>query len=439
MSAPPSPSPSSVSAVKSLNCPNCGAALTVRTFQNAVSIVCSHCHSILDAKDPNLQILQTFQVAQGEDAPLIPLGTRGPIRGEKYEVVGFQRRTIHVDGVPYSWHEYLLFNPYKGFRYLTEYNGHWNDASILKSLPTVYHTEPPTAAYLGETFRHFQSAQAATTFVMGEFPWQVRVGETANVADYVHPPRMLSSETTEHEITWSMGEYMSGRDVWKAFALPGDPPPAIGVFENQPSPVSASTTAIWSMLAMFIVALLVLAVFLTVIAQKKQVFHGAFEFDPRVRGETSFVTDVFELPGRTSDVEVETIASVSNNWIYLNYALINQDTGQAYDFGREVSYYYGTDSDGTWNEGSTKDSVIVPSVPPGNYYLRIEPEGNVGRPVVSYSVTVTRDVPVLSLYLVALGALLFPAIAITWRSISFEHQRWAESDYAPSGSGGDDE
>ena len=26
----------------------------------------------------------------------------------------------------YDWYEYLLYNPYNGFRYLTEYQGHWS-------------------------------------------------------------------------------------------------------------------------------------------------------------------------------------------------------------------------------------------------------------------------------------------------------------------------
>ena len=43
----------------------------------------------------------------------------------------------------------------------------------------------------------------------------------------------------------------------------------------------------------------------------------------------SFVTDVFQLEGHTSNLELTTTANVNNNWIYLNYALINQDTGQA--------------------------------------------------------------------------------------------------------------
>ena len=77
--------------------------------------------------------------------------------------------------------------------------------------------------------------------MLGEFPWQVRVGESAEVTDYVSPPRVLSSEQTGNEVTWSMGEYMSGKDVWKAFRLPGSAPDAVGVYENQPSPLSAET------------------------------------------------------------------------------------------------------------------------------------------------------------------------------------------------------
>ena len=166
--------------MKSLNCPSCGAALTVRSFSHAVTIVCDSCHSILDAQDPKLKILQKFQVATDEDPPLIPLGTRGKIRGTDYEVIGFQRRTIHVDGIAYSWHEYVLFNPFKGFRYLTEYDGHWNDVSMLKALP-ICSPGASTLNYLGETYKHFQTARAGTTFVLGEFPWQVRVGESAKL------------------------------------------------------------------------------------------------------------------------------------------------------------------------------------------------------------------------------------------------------------------
>jgi hypothetical protein len=400
-------------------------------------VVCDHCHSILDAQDPGLKILQRFKAAVDEDPPAIPLGVRGTIRGTVYEAVGFQRRTIRVDGAPYSWHEYVLFNPYKGFRYLTEYNGHWNDTSILRSLPTLdNHASPPTVTYLGETYKHFQTAKAATSFVLGEFPWQVRVGESANVTDYISPPRMVSSERTGEEITWSMGEYVSGPDIWRAFALKGNPPDRTGVYENQPSPLSADVTGVWVTFAGFLALLLVAAIAFFAFARDEQAFQDDFRFDPKARGEASFVTDIFELKGRTSDLEVVTTSNVDNHWIYLNCALINEETGQAYDFGREISYYSGYDEDGTWSEGKRDDSVTLPSVSPGHYYFRIEPEGDSNGEVISYHISARRDVPQVGFFGIALLALILPAGLITWRSMSFEHLRWAESDHAPPDSSG---
>lgn len=421
--------------IRSLSCPNCGATVTIRSFGHAVNVVCGSCRSILDAQNPTVQVLQQFQAAMRYE-PLIPLGTRGKLRGVVYEAVGFQRRSLEADGLTYTWGEYVLFNPYKGFRYLTEFDGHWNYVSTLRSLP-----ENPgglgsmlPVSYLGELYRHFQSAQATTSFVIGEFPWQVRVGEEVEVADYVAPPRVLSSETTkEKEVTWSLGEYMTGTDVWKAFSLKGEPPQAVGVYENQPSPFGATPRAVWRYCGIFVVLALLLTIAHTAVARNKQVFSGAYTFDPKSTGERSFVTETFELTGRTAPIRVETAANVDNSWIYLDYALINDDTGDAYDFGRELSYYHGRDEDGNWSEGSSTNSVTVPGVPPGHYYLRIEPESDPGRPI-SYGVTVTQDVPVFILLPIAAGLLLVPALLVTWRSMNFEHLRWQESDHASSSS-----
>jgi hypothetical protein len=419
-------------AAKALNCPNCGAAITLRALGQAVSVVCESCHSILDAKDPNLQVLQTFQKTVASDPALIPLGTRGKIRGTDYEVIGFQGRSMEVEGIRYCWHEYVLFNPYKGFRYWTEYQGHWNDVAVCKEQPTA-DLSGLDANYLGESYRHFQTADASTDFVLGEFPWQVRVGDRATVTDFVRPPRVLSREKTADEVSWSIGEYLEGKDVWGAFHPPGNPPEAIGVYENQPSPVNANIKAVWFAFAAFALALLVLMIGFEIQAKQEPAFTSSYTLNRGGPvGEASFVTDTFELTGRTSDVEVTTSAPVQNNWIYLNYALINEDTGQAWDFGREVSFYSGYDSDGAWSEGSQKGSVIVPSVPAGRYYLRIEPEADPRHPAITYSVSVKRDVPVAGFYGIGFLVLLIPPIFITWRSVAFERARWSESDHPPS-------
>jgi hypothetical protein len=441
LSGPPKPQ------AKALNCPKCGAAIVLRSFGQAETVVCASCHCILDAKDPNLAILQQFEIKTSDVKPLIPLGTRGKLRGTDYEVIGFERRSTQVDGITYCWHEYVLFNPYKGIRYLSEYNGHWNDISICKVLPTMDHNRfggsSLTANYLGESYRHFQTADASTDFVLGEFPWQVRVGEKAAVTDYVHPPRVLSSEKLDKEVTWSIGEYMYGREIWEAFKPPGAPPEAIGVYENQPSPVTTNVAGMWAAFVAFSVFLLVLMAGFDMRAKKEPVFQKTYYYNRAdAKGEASFVTDVFELGGATSDVQVKSSAAVENQWIYLNYALINQDTGQAWDFGRELSYYSGYDSDGFWSEGKRFDTVVIPTVPPGHYYLRIEPEADPSLPRMPYSVGVVRDVPVFGIYGIAFLALLAPVVIISFRAYTFERSRWSESDHPPmqfSSSSGDDE
>ena len=111
----------------------------------------------------------------------------------------------------------------------------------------------------------------------------------------------------------------------------------------------------------------------TASAAREQVFAGSYEFQP-TSIDSSFVTDTFQVT-RDSNLELTISTNLTNNWAYFNFALINSDTGDALDFGREVSYYYGTDSDGRWTEGSAVDVATLSTVTAGTYYLRVEPEG----------------------------------------------------------------
>jgi hypothetical protein len=428
-------------AVRSVTCPGCGGAVTIRSFGSAVNVVCGSCHSVLDAQDPQVKILQKFKDAIRQN-PLLPLGSRGKIRGILFEIIGFQHRQIEADGQVYGWGEYLLFNPYQGFRYLTEFSGHWNFIAPLRTLPQA-HTPGAQSDrfYLGERYKHFQTATAKTTFVLGEFPWQVRVGETAEVTDYVSPPRVLSTEvSSDKEINWSMGEYITGTDIWQAFGLKDQPPPAVGVYENQPSPFGSQPRKIWRYCGLLLGLALLLWIFHLSTAHRQQVFSEAFVFDPAAN-EASFVTAPFEFEG-ASTVQVDTAASLHNQWIFINFALVNEETGKAYDFSREVSYYGGVDEGESWTEGSPRDSVTLPRIPAGKYFLRIEPDGDHTLGKIGYSVAVIHDVPNSTWFLIAAPLLLLPAIFTTWRSIGFEHRRWQESDHAPatssSSSDGDD-
>src|SRR5262245_52319133 len=407
--------------VRTLSCPKCGGPLTVRGLLQTETIACGGCGSVLDLSDENLRVLSTFR-AKARIEPWIALGSRGRLLGDTLEVIGFLRRKVNVEGVDYEWSEYLLFNPYKGFRWLSEYNGHWTFIRTLLERPDGLYV----VSYQGRTFKHFQRARAEVTYVLGEFSWRVKVGETALIDDYVAPPYLLSREQSENEIVWSLGQYILPEVVRNAFRREARLPVPIGVYSCQPDPHAATARPIYRLFGGFLAGALILQLLMLFVAKNQLVYSGEFQFSPS-SGEKSFVTDVFEVPGHTSNVVVRTHANLSNSWLYLNLALIDESSGHAYDFGREISYYFGRDSDGSWSEGKTDDEATLPAIPAGRYYLRVEPE-NGGDPV-SYSIGVYRDVPHWTFFVLAVLALLSVPGYLFWRQRYFEIQRWAESDH----------
>ncbi|MCX6538843.1 MAG: DUF4178 domain-containing protein [Acidobacteria bacterium] len=410
--------------IRALQCPKCAGRLEVRGLGQTTTIVCTSCGSVVDISSDDLRVISTFD-AHVKRHPVIPLGTRGALRGDPYEVIGFMCRAITVEGTDYEWSEYLLFNPYKGFRWLTEYNGHWNDVKTTTGQPEDGVNQ--TVTYLGSTFNLFQTAEARVTYVLGEFYWRVSVGEKAFVSDYVMPPLMLSKEKTKEETTWSLGEYVEPEAVAQAFGLKGAIPTRIGVYANQPSPHSAKAKGIGRAFAGLAAAAVIVQMASCALAQNRKVFEQAYTFTQEERGK-ALVTEPFPLTGHASNVVVETTADVENKWIYLSMALINLDSGQAYDFGREVSYYRGVEGGESWSEGGRSDEAVLPSVPAGQYYLRIEPDSDT--PPVGYIVRVYRDVPRYWFLPVALVALSIYPMIFWLRSRSFETQRWAESSRA---------
>ncbi len=205
----------------------------------------------------------------------------------------------------------------------------------------------------------------------------------------------------------------------------------MGIFANQPSPYKSKVVNVWKGALILVAAWLVLLVWTALFTSGKEVFRDRFVYHAAAAGEKSLVTPVFELTGRTCSVEVSLRTDLENDWAFFSMALINDDTGSAYDFGREVSFYSGRDSDGAWTEGGKNDRVIVPAVPSGRYYLRIEPEmesANARLRSVNYEVIVRRDVPVYGFFFLALPLLLIPALFVTFRAAGFEGARWQEGD-----------
>jgi len=294
--------------------------------------------------------------------------------------------------------------------------------------------------YDGKQFKHFQGGEARVDVVLGEFYWAVARGDEVSSQDYVCPPLMLSSEGDDQELNWSLGAYTAAPEVWKAFGLVGSPPPQQGVAPHQPSPFQGKVKQVWSM-ALLAAGLLVF-LYLGFAITGGRVVHKQTVAIPAglapAAPEAALFTDAFfvQEPG---NLEISVRANVSNSWLYLDGALINEETGAVDDFDLETSYYFGADSDGSWSEGSTEASTFIAAVPPGRYVLRLGPQWEAGKPPPPYDLRVRSRVPRVYQLVLALLALLVWPIVVAWRSMRFESRRWSESDHAwSSGGSGDD-
>lgn len=425
--------PRKVVDLKSFQCPSCAAPMATHS-KDIQAVACGSCGAIVDTTDPNLAIISKVRAKQKIE-PQLALGSQGRLRGENYTVIGFLRRKTVIEGLTYDWDEYLLYSDKQGFRWLTESDGHWNLVQGTAGLPRFTNGDHPTAAYLGRDYQHFQSCKASVDYVIGEFYWKVKQGDTADCADFVSPPLMLSREISNKEVSWSIGEYLPKADIETAFKAKLPEPRGIG--PNQPTP-HTDNGRYWKLFGLLSLLALLLQIGFLAAAKNQRLIQHSLTLAPN-QANNNWSSEPFSIDGRRSNVEIRQEANLNNSWVYLDLALINTATGTVHRAGREVSYYSGYDSDGSWSEGSRSDDAFFSDIPPGRYILEVDAETDANHAdTLTANVAVYRDVPLwANFWALELLLLSFPLLA-WWRGWQFEVKRWAESDHPKVTSSEDD-
>jgi hypothetical protein len=414
--------------VQSYQCASCGAPIAMRLGSlHAVSVACGHCNAILDANDPGHKIISKA-AERAVVTPLIPLGAFGKLQGVKWQLVGFMRRATE-DG-DWFWDEYLLFDAKQGFRWLVENQGHWTLLKQTKQAPKV---EGDRAEFLDGYYRLYSRGKCVVRFVRGEFPWRVRLGETAWATEFIQPPQILAREVTKldggDDITWTIGEHIDGRQVADAFKGMQALPRRSGVGPCEPSPYGRSLGSLWRSAGLLIAALTVLQLGSCMATADSSVHEATYDYD--AAKPATVKTEPFDLGGDTANVEIDSSGSVDNNWLSLTITLVNAQTEDTQAIEQGIEYYHGYDSDGSWSEGSLSAETTLSSVPKGRYYLTIAPQAGAGVGKTSYRVKVRRDVPDATNWLACLLLLLAMPALLSVRAYFFEVKRWSTSDYTP--------
>ena len=228
---------------KQLNCPKCGGPLVLHAPDSTLRMTCQSCNSLLDASAGKLKYFTTLR--NKERLPIrIPLGSKGIINGNEFIVIGFLRRFAMYEGTSYPWSEYLLYNADIGFRWLVENQDHW---SFVKSAKVTASGRGRSVSFDGGNFRVYDRGTAYVRSVMGEFYWQVGVGDETKTADFIAPPRMLSYEwskvvdpkskrVTSDERNVSIGTYMTVDEIEQTFGVTGLRRPwGVGTIQPRPT------------------------------------------------------------------------------------------------------------------------------------------------------------------------------------------------------------
>ena len=203
---------------RQFNCPHCGAPVQVQ-LSTTKSITCGSCASIIDLCSGVGGELRSAE--QDEPVrPIIPLGSKGQLQGVQWQVVGFQHRMGQEPGddEQFGWSEYLLYNQKRGFAFLVDAEDGWSMVRPTTGAPQVGSTGR-TAKYLGTTYQLKYSYEAETTYVLGEFYWQVERGQKTSNRDFASAKGLLSMEQSKNELTWSAGDKLASDTVVKAFKL----------------------------------------------------------------------------------------------------------------------------------------------------------------------------------------------------------------------------
>lgn len=425
---------------EAVQCPACGGPITLRGFGAIEQVACPYCGSELAPEESGaLQILAAVQRAR--QPSVLPLNARATLDGSEWELIGIVWRQCVVDGVTYPWQEFLLYNPYRGYRWLIYQmtDGHWGLGEPLPGAPRTLSSSHKSVAFKGQTFKHFQTSLAQVIYVEGEFPWQVHRGDQAVAHDYVAAPAGLSIEqqTTEDggtDVTFTRMRHIEPAEVWKAFGMKGSAPSTSGVGPLQPNPWLVGQRLLW---LSFLVLLAVWGACSWLYVQGRT---NKVVLDRQDLTLAPFSQEIeIGKPGEKTTVELRLTAQpLSNAYAYAEVMLVSQASEEAIGLGLTAEEWHGSEDGESWREGDDAPTVVVGGVEGGKYLLQVVTEagGQPGQPAptdLRLGLRVRQDVPLLRYVVLPLVLiLLFPFLNFLMGRV-FEGRRWSKSDYSASG------
>ncbi|GAB3571696.1 DUF4178 domain-containing protein [Hymenobacter daeguensis] len=422
-----------------LDCPACHTSITYYDVQGSEYYACPNCHAYFRySGEETPKVLGSYK-APTHETPLLPLGTLGQLKDRRWRVVGFVER-CEYRSEQYRWTEYQLYQPETGdYAQLSQYRGHWMFIQPHKEKIAHNKLSGRFVVMPEGTYKLYNRYQARVLWAVGEFDWDIEGDDRLKIAEYILPPRMLVQERTpDNAVAWYRVEHVEPRDVARAFGLSSSAMPSReGIGAVQPDPVQASWPALRLLTTVAFFALLLVQIGQHIRRPDAVLLKASLQVQADTTARAApgtgrvMVTPSFTLDHQAA-LQVDLVTTLNNQWLELPVSLVNEQTGQGFEFTKNIEFYNGVEGGESWTEGSRDADAVLSRVPAGRYHLNFYPFTEAGPAAPGIEVRVTADPPLWSnFFIVLLLLLIYP----TWqylRRATHETQRWQQSDYGPS-------
>lgn len=420
-----------------IRCPSCGKPYEGPKAKTTEMVVCAACGSGLQLDEAETRVV-------GKNQGRTPgftfkVGDSLTLEGVRWEIMG-RLYYVEVDeGIEYGSFEYVLYTPESGYLWLSEEKGHFTLNRVTHGLMRLPPFPVPrqTVRVGADTFRIFETGEMTLRWVDGALPWVASVGEKTRYTHLIKPPECLDQEVTGKEVESFRGRYVSHEELQAAIPKDIKLPSPRGVYSCQPYVAGPSVAGMWKVGVAFLAINLMLLLYSLVAGVETTVLEGQITAEQYTKEQ---LTASFQVPRNESIMQLIGSAPVDNSWLAVDFALVNGDDQVVSEMFGEASYYHGTDSEGSWSEGSRHFGSYFMVDKAGAYRLLIHGQGGSGEGGKSRDEPVTFRVTAgntISWYFIF--PILFSALAALIQPISrglFEARRWPSSD---DGDDGDDD
>lgn len=408
-----------------VDCASCGKEVTIPYFPLIKNFVCPHCTTLnrFTEKWRWEKDKQVPRLTQMPDAR-IPLGTKLHLAGDDFKVIG---STIKEDNDDAQWQEFTLYcETDGGFAFLSVFNGNFMLVYEIMEFPLLPALNQSQIYYEGTYYQHYNNYTVkllwAEGYVFDDFASNNRRGFTY---DYIAPPYLVSLERDgDKNNYWFRGEYVDRKELQNQ-ETPLELPKKVGLGTLEPSSKFTNQQVIvGGALAAILFLLVHLGIDLTG-TPAQVVLSNTYTFSDTSKN-IEVTSEPFELKSFRTNVGIDISSDVLNNWLSINYSLVNTATGQEYNAGKDLEYYSGSDGGENWSEGSSSYDHLFTALPKGKYVLNIEAEKGTDAGTVTslYVKAQAGSKRALNFWFPFIIILSWPVIQLI-RNYSKEQKRWA--------------